>query len=419
MLIHYIKITIRNILANKFNYLLTTLGLAVGISIFAVIYFMVEGANHVVEMPNKDKTFKIVTIEERDGKFVSELGSTPFSVIEKLFEQKIPEIEVTAFSSYKTQLYSNEELNKKAIFETSVHFVNSNFFPIVGAEFIFGNSDSWDNNNHLVVLSEKFAKKVFGTNNPIGRRIEIRDNQDYLYGVFTVSGVIKPVYSYYQSDVFLTYNNCIHKDYVTAIVMLKNGISLESFNPQLKSISSCFNIKNHIDGDFYFQLSNFQNNKNNKNNNSFLIDSLVYLLASIVLIVALFNFFNFLIGSVQVRIRQFSLRRIVGANSWTFFVMFLCEIIPILLGALLGSYIFIELSLMWFKSSPLMTTETNDFLEESLGIFYYYPLKTTGWTLLVCSVIAFLLAQRIRHIVLLQGIRGKLIRTHRNYLRNI
>ena len=192
----------------------------------------------------------------------------------------------------------------------------------------------------------------------------------------------------------------------------------ESFNRQLKALSPQLDIlnqeKDENEANYHLRLTNFRNNGFKIPLN---IRFLVLLLASIVLIISLFNFFNLLIGSVHVRIRQFSLRKIVGANRWAFFLMFFCEIIPILAGALLGSYIFIELLIKWLISSQYMPSELMD-KNGIISLVYFYPLKITGWTLLVCSVLAFLLAQRIQHIVLVQGIRGKFLKSNRNYLRN-
>ena len=54
MLLHYLKITFRNIAKNKFQYLLTTLGIAAGITIFATLYFMMNIATHYfVDLPNE------------------------------------------------------------------------------------------------------------------------------------------------------------------------------------------------------------------------------------------------------------------------------------------------------------------------------------------------------------------------------
>ena len=85
MLKHYLKITIRNILANKFNYLLTTLGLAVGIAIFAVVYFMVDVLDHYcVDFPDESNLYKIdATIGETDRYSAISIS---FSTIEKIKE---------------------------------------------------------------------------------------------------------------------------------------------------------------------------------------------------------------------------------------------------------------------------------------------------------------------------------------------
>ncbi|HBK32695.1 MAG TPA: hypothetical protein DDZ96_11730 [Porphyromonadaceae bacterium] len=418
MILHYLKITFRDIRKNKIRYLLTTLGLAVGITIFAVMYFLFDVFDYLVgKLPDEKNIFEIRTIVQSNHSPDSKYRDLPFDAALQLVEQDVAEFEYLAFYSYPSEQFCNKANNEKAIFESVVRYVNQDFFSIIGAVFKKGNIEGWGN-RQLAVVTESYAKKMFGNENPLGKSIQIRDNVEALDGTYTIAGVIKSIYAqYYQADVFLELDFHPYKDLVAGLVKLKTGVSPQVLNQSLKSVTQNYHVSHPWQGgknaDFYLQISSINDTKLKR---SVVIRTLILLLASTVLIVALFNFFILLMSSVQVRIRQFTLRRITGANRWAFFIMFICEMIPVLAGALLVSYVFIELLIKWVLSLPLFPANIID--RGLIDLIYFYPLMVTGGTFLVCLIIALLFMQRIERIVLVQGIRGKLYKAHRNHVRD-
>lgn len=242
-----------------------------------------------------------------------------------------------------------------------------------------------------------------------------------MYGIFTVVGVIDPIHVYeYSADIYLEIDLDPHAPVyqVSALVELKPDASLQKINNRLRTVSKGFGMAPFVKEDnvmeVYLQLSDIQKYKSTL---PAYVRTVALLLASVVLLIALFNFFSLLVSSVQVRVRQFTLRKIVGANQWTFMLMFLFEIIPILLGALLVNYIFIELLLGWYQSSSLITIEFRQ-IDLFKDLVYIYPLRVMFYTFLLCTGVALLLTFRIRKIILAQGIRGKLLKGNRNILGN-
>ena len=116
-----------------------------------------------------------------------------------------------------------------------------------------------------------------------------------------------------------------------------------------------------------------------------LVQAIILFLAATALIIALFNFFNLLVSSAQARVRQFTLRKVVGAKRWALSLMFFCEIIPVILGATLLSYVFIELLMTW-SDTPTLDPDLWRTIQTFIHLIYGYPLRVALYTLLACIV---------------------------------
>ncbi len=418
MIRHYLKITIRDIGKNKFRYLITTIGLAVGIAFFSLMHFVVDIPNKLASLPNEKDLYQMVSSTDE---FNSRLGM-PWDAFRNVQVESFSEIEELAiFSDYKSSTYTANSDNENIVFRTYMLRANRDFFSVTSADFIHGNINSWGDRKQAVI-TDNMAKKLFGEEYPIGKQIYIQSIWEEAIGSYTVTGVIKPIISeYYHSDIYLEWHNPEEgeRKSVAALVKLKKGASPNEINKVLKSttLNKGFeNFRTYSDHEnSYLNLINFNDNKNLV---PIATRTILLMLAAVVLIAALFNFFNMLIISIQSRMRQLTLRKVVGANHRALFVMLLCEIIPILFFAFLISYSFIELFLLWIKNNLFLFEEFSNYSDFILPKLYHYPLTITGGTLLISILTAILLSYRIQKMVLVQGIRGKTIKRHRNLMRN-
>lgn len=428
MLTHYLKTTIRNMAKNKLSYLLTTFGIAVGITIFAVLYLLIDITTlYTRDLPDETNLFVVESVVEKEDGIASNNRDVffdrriPKETLSKLKEKKIPEYErMTIFMDYTSTFYCCEENNERAMFEADTRYVDSDFFHVIGAKFLYGGVSAL-NSNRMVVITDDFAKKLFGkASNALGKNIDLRYPNNNMFGVFTVVGVIKPILVVeYQTNVFLIENGLMpYIEDAAALVKLKSDVPLLEVNNALKTISKDFRMNPYEENgepfERYMQLVDIQKYKPDFPP---IIRTVILFVASIVLIIALFNFFSLLMSSVQLRIQQFTLRKIVGANQWTFMLMFLCEIIPILIGALLVNYVFLELLLEWYRTSSIIPIGLRQ-IDPFMHLVYLYPLRVVFFTFLACLLLVFLLTFRIQKIIIVQGIRGKLLKTNRNFLQN-
>ncbi|MFK8270032.1 FtsX-like permease family protein [Capnocytophaga stomatis] len=415
MLLHYLKITVRNILKHKFRYLLTTLGIAVGITVFAIFQFAIDILNEFEHNLPKDKQLYTLSVNFKEQGSNSEASYllTPYLVLERLKEEHLSEIQtIASYENVELDVYACPEHKQEWMFSGANRFASKEFFDLIGAKFISGGVSRWEH-QPSVVLTDYFAKKLFGTTNVVGNSIEIHNS--VYQRTFTIAGVIKPLnLPRYNAEIFSS-ESLFERKEGGVLVTLSKDASVEELNKVLKHRTSNYQFLERENVEYsYVELQEAEIGKN--------LPTPLYVvlsfLASIVLIIALFNFFNLLVNSIQARIRQFTLRRIVGANRWTFMLMLFCEIIPILLGATLISYLLTEIFIHWLLSSQIILKNEYNKVASILPILYDYPWQIALYTFLLCIVVAFLLTNYIQKIVLTQGIRGKLLKGSKNYMRN-
>lgn len=212
----------------------------------------------------------------------------------------------------------------------------------------------------------------------------------------------------YGADMY-TSLNFEERHYVQGFARFKKGSDMQQYNSRIKAAT----LDNKGGSDF-LQLVPYTGQKKN----TMLYVGLL-LMGSLVLIVALMNFTNLLLTSMQLRIRQFTLRKIVGANSWTFMLMMLCEILPILIAATFLCYLMMELLLNGYQSSTFIPLKMREEIDGFLPLILSYPVKIAGWTLLGCMLLSGILVRKIQKSIVKQGIHRQILKANKNTARNI
>lgn len=219
--------------------------------------------------------------------------------------------------------------------------IDTNFFKFFDYRLTGCPKDKVLENEDEVILSESFAKKVFGNENPIGRVISVGKNN------LTVTGVIE---DFGPTDVFrhfdmLTSIKCAQKKYAwmdnfggtIPIVRLDNGTDVEKVRQDL--------LKKYMDyWDFY---------KADNSGNAFFWGSsltrldkvyfsgqeaynilrtgdrkqveLLFFVALVLLISAIFNYINLTVAQTGKRAKEMMTRRLLGESSRNIVARYIAE----------------------------------------------------------------------------------------------
>ncbi len=197
---NYIKITLRNLTRNKVSSIINISGLAIGLACVLLIGMYVKDELGYDRFFNDANRIYRVNTHEKMGNEEFVAGHTPPPVGLALLNN-IPEVE-----SY-TRIYKpgNEIIHyvsngqKNALTEKSLLSVDSNFLQFFNYPLIEGNRATCLNGPNSVVLTERAAKKYFGSTSAIGKNLVF----DEYSAPFTVTAVLKdlPSQSSLQFDV--------------------------------------------------------------------------------------------------------------------------------------------------------------------------------------------------------------------------
>ncbi|WP_156306119.1 ABC transporter permease [Sphingobacterium endophyticum] len=359
MITNYIKIAFRNLKKNKGFTAINIIGLAIGMA--GALMIMLWLQNMLTMDRYHDKSDRLYVISNRDNYQGSMYAWTYTSkIMGQEMGKTFPDIE--SYSRYSNQnnfLTTYEDKNLK----TNFAFVDSGFFNMFSFQLVAGNKEKLLTDPRSIVLTEKKAKDLFGTENPIGKIIRI-DSVDQLQ----VQAVIKdlPVNSSFDFEGLLSweyaktinfYDENWTNNSVETYILLKPNVALSDFNSKIKTftrdnISVDKNlIKNLEIFAFPYKDHFLYNNGTGGEYKSGRID-LVKLFAWIggfILLVACINFMNLSTAKSERRAKEVGVRKVIGANKQSLIFQFLTESVLISFFAVVLTVIIMVITLPYFN----------------------------------------------------------------------
>jgi putative ABC transport system permease protein len=206
MLKSYLTIAIRNSIRNKRYFTLNVLGLALGISCFVTLGLFVQSElSYDTFLKDADQIYRITTYFKRGDQEVK-WAITNGGLVPLLIE-KVSGIE-DATLCYVVQ--SNNTFiigdNSFVIPERTGFFVEENFLSIFNFNVLAGVDSTMLKEFNGIVLTEKFALKLFGRTDVLGESIDLKGQAETT--PLIVTGVLNniPVNSHIQFDYLFTGN---------------------------------------------------------------------------------------------------------------------------------------------------------------------------------------------------------------------
>src|SRR6478609_9681803 len=359
MLKNLFTIAIRNILKDKTYSAINVLGLTIGItcSLFLLLYILDE-LSYDRYHKNADNIYRIVSnIKEPDNAFTWAVAQIPMG--EEL-RDNYPEVEnVVRFFNMARNLYKNGELQ---FYEEDFYLADSTVFDMFTYEFVKGDPATALDLPFSVVLTEKIAKKYFGSEDPIGKSIQNQTNED-----FKVTGVLKdvPNNSHFRFDALISRNTRPQRTGswgnfgVFTYIQLPAGYDLtkmyanldkivkEKVNPifdQFK-ISISYELQRITDIHLY---SKIQDEAEAGGDISYIY--IFGAVAAFMLIIACINYMNLATARSANRAREVGIRKVMGSQRRQIVLQFITESVVIALIALFVSIALIYLLLPAFNS---------------------------------------------------------------------
>jgi putative ABC transport system permease protein len=385
---NYFKIAWRNLWKNKTYSFLNIFGLAIGIACAGLIFLWVEHeVNWDSNNTNKNSLYIArVNASVEGGVFTH--SSTP-GLMAPAMQQQIPGIENTCRTSEATTplLFSNGDKSMYA----SGKYAEPSLFSMFTLPFMQGNTATAFQQLHSIVLTEKTAKKFFGTEiNVLGKTVRVDNNQDYV-----VTGVLKDIpenaslqFEWLMPFTVFFQNNPGISDWksfsISTYVQLKQGANVTSINKQLYNFVQQREptSNGHI---FLFSMNDWHLRnafENGKPSGGGLITyvRLFSIIAWIILIIACINFMNLATAGSERRSKEVGVKKVLGADKKRLVMQFISEAMLMAFLAAIVAVLIITLALPAF----------NTLVQKNLSLALTNPTHISALVLItiICGVVA-------------------------------
>jgi putative ABC transport system permease protein len=340
MLKNYFKIALRNLKRSKSFSFINIIGLAVGMASAVLILLWIQNETSYDQFhEKKDRVYEAWNRYKFSGEL--QCWSTTPKVMARAVEKDFPEVqEAVRVNWSNTPLFT---IGDKKLTPTG-NIVDSNFLHLFTFPMVKGNPELALKETYSIVLTEKLAEKLFGSEDPMGKVIKI-DNRDN----FTVTGVVKdpPSNTRFQFEFlmpwsYLVKNNGDDQSWgnnsTKTYVLLKENASIDNLNAKIKGIRQKYDKEDPNGEMFLYPMSHWRLYSRFKNGveEGGLIDfvKMFGIIAGFILLIACINFMNLSTARSEKRAKEVGIRKVVGAQKGSLISQFLGE--SIILAFLAG-----------------------------------------------------------------------------------
>ena len=363
---NYIKIALRNIFRYKIFSLINILGLSIGFAVsILILSYVLNELEYDSFHENADNIYRIPIKGEISGhKLDIAVNCAP--IAPSLVKDNPNIINYVRILKTHQQIFFNN--NSVKYYENNLIFADSTFFDIFSFNLIKGDKNKALKNPHSLVITEEIAKKYFGDKNPIGKQLKL--NNEYNY---TITGIIKNNNrkSHIPIDFLASFSTLEENDeiqygldswtsfnYYTYIKTSQNA-NIDSINIYLKNYLDRklkINLKEEgVELIPYLQaikkIHLHSKLMNEIEDNGSMEEIYIYsIIALIILLIACINFINLTTAHSSNRLKEVSIRKILGANRGMLIHQFIGEAVVLSIIAYTLSLFFIELLLPVFNN---------------------------------------------------------------------
>ena len=344
MFLHYIALAIRNLAKYKLQNIVCILGLAVGILSFTVCLYFTRFVFSTDSCFEYKERITVLSLKDSKGYLMS--GGIPATVAEELRQMDIPQMESITCIPFDRELPYNVHLSEDKIlpYKFVTLEIDSAFNSVFGIDISAGSWESAVMQQNSIIISRSTAERIFGNAfDALGKTMMLSRK---LYGnggsVYNIAAVMEDIplnssLSFMQhidllrlndSEGCLNYINRKENAGTDIYVLLGKDASAKGFSDFLNG--NGYVVKMY-DEDWNVASYNL------KVDNGYIIAAGITLATGVmILVMALLNFFNFLVSFFYTRIAEYSVRKVFGSTCKQLFLQLYAHVaLMLVLSALL------------------------------------------------------------------------------------
>lgn len=378
MLYNYFLTALRHIARRKGFSLLNVLGLAIGLAAsLLILQYVKDELSYDDFHVNADRIYRIEFDAYRDGEEIFRCA-TAFPKVAPMLKKDFPEVEDA------TRLYLRYgggvvSYGDKSIKENDLFQVEQNFFSVFSYPLIAGTSRLDEPN--MAIVEQETARKYFGEEDPIGKRIKFGNKEEY-----EITGVMQsPENSHLKFSFLFSYPTLVAKwgdgfenawgwyDFYN-YALLKPGSDVKAFEAKLpdfiikyghenESKRTKFVLQPLLDIHLYSDL--IQEARVNGNGNAVYF---LMIIAFFILVIAWVNYINLSTARAVERAKEVGIRKSVGARKSQLMGQFLAEALIINMAAAALGLLLLLISIPMFNQLADKQLTYSIFLDGNLWL---------------------------------------------------
>lgn len=416
MLLHNLKVALRNILKYKVQTLGSILSLAIGMVTLATVHsflqnFRMASINHE---PYYDRVYNLRfdSIQKRQSENSIRINGDIVRAVKANGGPRCIEQGPYAPNGMLTGGWAEFTLNGKTRRKMQLDAVplDRNYPNFVGIRSAITGEKIKVLGPHDAIINEKQAKQIFGDKNPVGASIRL--SKDYGNYQLRLVDVYQDLSLTEQNSSALFYSPWELEDmdlnqfYAVALyVVLKEGCTPQQLEAEVNSRLKPLGLK--------VKTEKLKDRLSEEYSTVAIACSITYLIGSLILLAAIIGFLRMQTQLFWMRRREISLRITNGATRLQLFSMFATEVLVIVLVAyfvavLMGSWLCDYLARPQFAE---ITSELG-----TISHLYLYSLVIGLVVMMLCLAIIWIVLSRICKRT--QALESGMRRSHNHWFRN-
>lgn len=277
------------------------------------------------------------------------------------------------------QLHPGGEIRKnKEQYKADVLAVDTNIAKVLDFEFLAGEMDMSDPGR--MIVTEHFAKRIFGNKYPLGEEVE------YWGTPYKITGVLRdwPINSSFTFDVLVPVRRVFSRMGVSFIV-LNDGCDITTVNEKLgkeefSGIQKFMYEYIPWDG-FYFNSSVNQRSLSTMRKGNEKMLSLLGIIATVILVISVFNYVNMYNVVLLKRYKELGVKKVYGVGGNHLFAVFWTENMVMVSMAVFTALLLIVSFARIIETEIEVPIRLNMQFDTMLlaGILIFLPLLTSIW----------------------------------------
>lgn len=416
MLLHNLKVALRNILKYKVQTLGSILSLAIGMVTLATVHsflqnFRMASINHE---PYYDRVYNLRfdSIQKRQSENSIRINGDIVRAVKANGGPRCIEQGPYAPNGMLTGGWAEFTLNGKTRRKMQLDAVplDRNYPNFVGIRSAITGEKIKVLGPHDAIINEKQAKQIFGDKNPVGASIRL--SKDYGNYQLRLVDVYQDLSLTEQNSSALFYSPWELEDmdlnqfYAVALyVVLKEGCTPQQLEAEVNSRLKPLGLK--------VKTEKLKDRLSEEYSTVAIACSITYLIGSLILLAAIIGFLRMQTQLFWMRRREISLRITNGATRLQLFSMFATEVLVIVLVAYFVA-VLMESWICDYLARPQFAEITSEL--GTISHLYLYSLVIGLVVMMLCLAIIWIVLSRICKRT--QALESGMRRSHNHWFRN-